>query len=460
MNLVWFRKDLRIIDNPALTEASKNGPFKAIFVSTPEQWRKHDMAPIQIDFLERHLNLLQNQLAELGIELVHIESHNFDDQINALHEYAKTHQINNIYANSELEVNESLRDKKILELGLSLKLLESDVIVPKGDILNGSGEMYKVFTPFRNTWLKYLVSHSVPICQFTNEHNESLPKQNTISFNTQKICSNKWPLVDVIFTSVINDFISDKLINYKHNRDIPAIKGTSGLSPYLAIGAISPKHLLLSVLARHPHILENSAADAFTWINELAWRDFYKHLLFHYPKLCKNQTFISKYNELQWKNNPEHFKLWCEGKTGYPIVDAAMRQLKKTGWMHNRLRMIVASFLTKDLLIDWKWGERFFMENLIDGDFSANNGGWQWAASTGCDAQPYFRVFNPITQSKKFDPTGQFIRMYIPELKDIPDKEIHFPHDYISRNGLSDKYYEPIVNHKDARIEALAFYKV
>lgn len=460
MNLVWFRKDLRIVDNPALTTASKNGPYKAIFISTPQQWHNHDMAPIQVDFIERHLNLLKNQLSTLGVELVHIEASNFDNQISSLLSYVKANDIQNVYANSEVEFNEQLRDKTIIDLGVSLNLMESDVIVPKGKVLNGSGEMYKVFTPFRNSWLKYLVANGCSICDYPHllQQNTSAPQY--IHFNANKSCSKKWPLVNVVYDSIIENFISNKLFSYSEQRDIPSVKGTSGLSPYIAIGAISPKYLLSQLLAHHPHILDNSAASEFTWINELAWRDFYKHLLFHFPDLCKSQTFVQKYNDLPWKNNDVHFKLWCQGNTGYPIVDAAMRQLINTGWMHNRLRMIVASFLTKHLLIDWRWGERFFMQHLLDGDLSANNGGWQWAASTGCDAQPYFRIFNPITQSKKFDPKGEFIRMYVPELKDIPDKEIHFPHEYLSRNGLSKKYVEPVVNHKDARVEALAFYRV
>lgn len=460
MNLVWFRKDLRIIDNPALTEASKNGPFKAIFISTPEQWHKHDMAPIQIDFLERHLNLLQSQLAELGVEFIHIEASNFDSQISSLSSYITANNIENVYANSEVEFNEQLRDKKIIDLGISITLSEADVIVPKGKVRNGSGEMYKVFTPFRNNWLKYLLANDCSICDYPHLLQQTTPVTQDIDINANKSCSKKWPLVNVVYDSIIENFISNKLFRYSELRDIPSVKGTSGLSPYIAIGAISPKYLLSQVLAHYPHILDNAAAGEFTWINELAWRDFYKHLLFHFPNLCKNQTFIQKYNDLPWKNNDLHFKLWCQGKTGYPIVDAAMRQLINTGWMHNRLRMIVASFLTKHLLIDWRWGERFFMQHLLDGDLSANNGGWQWAASTGCDAQPYFRIFNPITQSKKFDPKGDFIRMYVPELKDIPDKEIHFPHEYLARNRLSKQYVEPVVNHKDAREQALAFYKV
>ena len=207
-----------------------------------------------------------------------------------------------------------------------------------------------------------------------------------------------------------------------------------------------------------PNILDKQSGAEFAWLNQIVWRDFYRHLLYHYPNLCKHTNFNQKYDALDWPNNPFLFKAWCEGKTGYPIVDAAMRQLVQTGWMHNRLRMIVASFLTKHLLIDWRIGEAFFAKHLIDYDLANNNGGWQWAAGTGCDAQPYFRIFNPITQSQKFDPEGTFIRKYVPELNRFSNKDIHFPHKVIKSEKLN-VYWPAIVDHKTARQNALDFYK-
>ena len=231
---------------------------------------------------------------------------------------------------------------------------------------------------------------------------------------------------DEAIVAVVNRFISDKLADYQEYRDFPAIKGTSGLSPYLALGIVSAKQLLAQVQLHFPEVLENPSKAEFCWVNEIIWREFYRHLIVAYPKLCMGFNFNDKYDAVAWREDDSQFQAWCQGKTGYPIVDAAMRQLNKTGWMHNRLRMIVASFLTKHLLIDWRKGEHYFMSKLIDGDLASNNGGWQWAASTGCDAQPYFRVFNPITQSERFDPDGTFIRTYVPELKDVPAKHIHF----------------------------------
>ena len=193
----------------------------------------------------------------------------------------------------------------------------------------------------------------------------------------------------------------------------------------------------------------------------MIWREFYRHLLFHFPNLCQHKNFNAKYNNLPWPNNAQYIQAWQQGKTGYPIVDAAMRQLNQTGWMHNRLRMIVGSFLTKHLLVDWRLGEQYFMSKLIDGDLAANNGGWQWCAGTGCDAQPYFRIFNPITQSERFDACGDFIRKYVPELTDVPNQYIHFPHDYLAtQTHYSTMYCSPIVEHKEARSAALAFYQL
>jgi len=466
MNVIWFRKDLRIYDNPALTNATENGNCKAIYISTPDQWQLHYMAPIQADFIERHLNLLAEQLLELGIELEHIEATDFNDQTEQLLSYCQAHKIDNIYANSEVEINERDRDKKIHQAlnttNTSFHLFEADVIVSKGKVLNGDGEMYKVFTPFKNNWANYLTQHALNMSQPPTPLNATKNKSVTpekITLNTPKICSKKWPLSSEVYEKVIPSFLEKKHDEYKEYRDFPALKGTSGLSPYLAIGAISPKVLLFNVLQKYPHILENPKADVFCWLNELAWRDFYKHLIFHFPHLCKHQNFQTKYDGLIWRNTPEHYQAWCEGKTGYPLVDAAMKQLITTGWMHNRLRMVVASFLTKHLLIDWRLGESFFMKHLIDGDFSANNGGWQWAASTGCDAQPYFRIFNPIRQSERFDPDGSFIKKYLPELSEVPVKQIHFPHKYLASIGKASIYCEAIVDHKTARLDALALFK-
>jgi deoxyribodipyrimidine photo-lyase len=227
------------------------------------------------------------------------------------------------------------------------------------------------------------------------------------------------------------------------------------LSAYLAIGVISAQQAMARLQLEAGDSLWQEKSGAAVWLSELIWREFYKHILVAYPNLIKHQPFQQDTANIVWGNNPKWFQAWCEGKTGYPIVDAAMRQLNETGWMHNRLRMIVASFLVKDLQIDWRWGEAYFMSKLIDGDFAANNGGWQWAASTGTDAAPYFRIFNPVTQSERFDPKGEFIRLMVPELSKLNDKQIHWPHPL----PMSIQYVRPVVDHAKARLLTLAMFK-
>ncbi|MCE9679480.1 deoxyribodipyrimidine photo-lyase [Shewanella sp. AS1] len=458
--IYWSRRDCRLHDNPALTEALTQGATQALFISTPTQWQQQHLAPIKADFIERHLKQFATELAGVGLELIHLQARDFNEQQTLLKAFCQSHQIKTVLANSEPELDEINRDMQLIESGLDLKLYQCDTILQPGSVLNQQGQMFKVFTPFKQAWLKSVRGQGID-CVASPKRAAS-PVQvepDSLQLDFPKTDSSAWPLSEQVMTHVLPQFWQNKLLDYKNKRDFPGIKGTSGLSPYLAIGAISPRWLALQLIQRHPEVIEDTEHKAFAWLNELIWRDFYRHLLFHYPDLIKGDSFQAKYQSMQWLGSDEDFSAWCEGRTGYPIVDAAMKQLLRTGWMHNRLRMIVASFLTKHLLVDWHKGERFFMGQLIDGDFSANNGGWQWAASTGCDAQPYFRIFNPITQSQKFDPSGDFIRKYLPELAAVPDKEIHFPHAYLEKNGLTHLYCPPIVDHKRARLRALDWYK-
>ena len=461
-HLIWFRKDLRIQDNPALCEAVKHGVSRAVFISTPAQWKRHDLAPIQVNFILRHLEQLRCQLKSYGISLIHLRANRYDDQLTTLASYCQCNEIDTVYVNQQLELKENVRDKQASRYDLNLVSFSSETIVPLGDIVNKQGDMFKVFTPFKKTWLAHVQHHGVKVEKqpdfLTSVHSDNDSVQET--FDYPNVDSSHWPLSETVLNQVIPKFIQKKLHRYEQQRDYPALKGTSGLSPYLAIGAINSRYLANELIIHSPDVLDDQNHPHFSWLNELIWRDFYKHLLFHYPNLIRGDCFQTKYQQLNWPNNPAFFQAWCEGKTGYPLVDAAMRQLLHTGWMHNRLRMVVASFLTKHLLVDWRWGERFFMQHLIDGDFSANNGGWHWAAGTGCDAQPYFRIFNPITQSEKFDPQGEFIRKFLPELSDVPSKHIHFPHIYLEKTSQTEKYWPAIVEHKQARLDALGFYQV
>ena len=469
--LLWLRNDLRTHDNPALhyflsrnslNQHDSKVPAKAIFFVCKKQWQQHDWSPIKIDFIMRHAHDLVKELALLNIELELIELDNFTQQKTYLNSYCQQHNITEVVANSEVEFNEQQRDKALtLELkasGIPLTLFEADVIVPKGKVLNQSGIMYKVFTPFKRAWLTYVQQGGFEYLGKVS--NKSLAVNKTdVQEEEQKNISSTWPLASVFEQQILPTFYQKKISTYKLNRDIPSIKGTSGISPYLAAGVISPRYVLRLLLNKYPDLLVASDSEEFSWLNEIIWREFYRHLIFHEQRLCKHQCYKENYQDIEWHNDATLFEAWCQGRTGYPLVDAAMRQLNQTGWMHNRLRMVVASFLTKHLLIDWRLGEKYFMQHLIDGDLASNNGGWQWAASTGCDAQPYFRIFNPIRQSERFDPKGLFIRKYIPELANVSDKAIHFPHQFIEDNELNI-YWPAIVEHKEARLKALAFYKI
>ncbi len=461
--LLWLRNDLRTHDNPALhyflNHKKSEDVGKAIFFVSKTQWRQHHWSEIKIDFILRHAYSLIKELARIGIKLdiVHVDT--FKQQTKYIKEYCQQHAISEVVANAELEYNEQQRDTALIEQGVNLTLFESDVIVPKGKILTKSNTMFKVYTPFKRAWLKYLLSNGFEyLGKIQARENITATTKNNSDIDINNSPSKHWPLADEFEQEVLTQFINHKHKYYKEKRDIPSIKGTSGISPYLAAGVISPRYVLRLLLNHWPDLLLASDSENFCWLNEIIWREFYRNLLFHHPALSKHQCFKAKYQQVRWPNNPKHFEAWKQGRTGYPIIDAAMRQLNTTGWMHNRLRMLTASFLTKHLLIDWRWGEQYFMQQLIDGDLAANNGGWQWSASTGCDAQPYFRVFNPIRQSEKFDPYGKFIRIYLPELNAVPDKEIHFPHKYLEKHQL-DIYWPAIVEHGTARVEAIAFYQ-
>ncbi|OCQ22018.1 deoxyribodipyrimidine photolyase [Pseudoalteromonas luteoviolacea] len=456
--IFWFRRDLRLHGNEALIHAINNGAKEALFFMCEKQWQKHNTSEIQLDMLKRRVAYLGEELAKRGIKLTVLEGEDFKGLPNKLKHFVEQNAIAAIYANREYEINELHRDKACSELGIDLCLYDGDVLSPPGSIVTKGGEMFKVFTPFKKAWLSVNCGRIFPVGCRLEAIGSAIDwvKPEILASNGE---SDKWPIEDHVIEQVVTQFIYEKVHKYDVQRDIPSIKGTSGLSPYLALGIVSVSELIGRIQSETPDVLIRTKSAEFAYVNELIWREFYRHLMFVFPKLCKGFNFNEKYNAVNWLNQESQFKAWCEGKTGYPIVDAAMRQLNQTGWMHNRLRMIVASFLTKHLLIDWRWGEAYFMSKLIDGDLASNNGGWQWAASTGCDAQPYFRIFNPITQSEKFDPDGTFIRKYVHELESVPAKYIHFPHDYLSAFGETN-YSAPIVEHKAARERALAAFKV
>ena len=449
MELVWFRKDLRVNDNPALYQACLNGPTSAIYFVTPKQWQAHDVAPIQIDLMQRALNQLSMQLGKRGIVLHVIEADEFSDIPDSLASFCQHHQINNIYANSEIEINEITRDNAVREKlnTIPFNLYQADCLINPGEVLNLQGDMYKVFTPFKNYCLKML-RQSVNLQPYPIPIAQSKPVDNpAINITLDKKNSDAWPASESDAYQLIQDFIDFHVEDYHQHRDFPAKSATSQLGPCLALGIISAKQCVYYLLKAFPTLLDGNATGPFIWLNEILWREFYRHIMALNPKVGKGANYNAKANNIIWDNSTDNFKAWCEGTTGYPMVDAAMHQLNQTGWMHNRLRMVCASFLTKHLLIDWRRGERYFKQHLVDGDFASNNGGWQWAASTGCDSQPYFRIFNPTLQSKKFDPKGEFLRIYLQDRKKLNDKQIHEP-------------IKPIVDHKFARQRALNRFSV
>ncbi len=276
------------------------------------------------------------------------------------------------------------------------------------------------------------------------------------SLDNDPVDKRLWPAGEEAASDNLERFLRFRGRHYKQQRDFPNVRGTSELSPYLALGMISYRQCLQAVMSENSGHLADGDAGLTSWVNELIWREFYQHVAVGFPQVCRHQPFQEHTKQLRWRDDDKGFQAWCEGRTGYPIVDAAMRQLVTTGWMHNRLRMVTAMFLSKHLLIDWQRGEAFFMRHLIDGEFCANNGGWQWAASTGTDAAPYFRIFNPTTQSTRFDPEGEFIAHWLPELKSLPKKARHAPpQDMLNPTD----YPAPIVDHKAARQRALDAFK-
>ncbi|MCZ0741992.1 deoxyribodipyrimidine photo-lyase [Vibrio diabolicus] len=467
MILVWFRRDLRTLDHTALKAALDSGqPIVACFIATPEQWREHHMAPMQADLIARRLEYLNDELESLNVPFLYKEVPSFSDCTEVISEWAKTLEATSVMANIHYEVNERELDAQVSEAlashDIDFELFHDKCVHPPTTVLNKQGEYFKVFTPFKRAWLTQFQMPAVtkpqeqaPLSSKLLEQLEPIRFSSDFTFSYPRESSEDWFASTNDVLKQLREFARERSDAYKEDRDFPAIDGTSQLSPYLAIGALSPRQCIARLYAENQQndLTEGKA----TWLSELIWREFYQHLLVFEPKLVKGKGFIDWEDKIQWSYDEQAFERWKTGSTGYPIVDAAMRQLNQTGWMHNRLRMVVASFLTKDLHIDWRWGEAYFMSKLVDGDFAANNGGWQWSASTGCDGQPYFRIFNPISQGEKFDSDGQFVRHWVPEIKSVPNKYIHKPWTWEGFSLL--EYHKPMVDHKTEREITLRLFK-
>ncbi|GLQ00239.1 deoxyribodipyrimidine photo-lyase [Methylophaga thalassica] len=452
--LVWLRNDLRLDDNPAIAQAQQLGDIQVLFIATAKQWRQHDESDAKLGLKAASINDICQNLAKKGIAFTLIEVDYFADVADALLAFCQQNKIEAVWFQQETALDESRRDEQVsqtlLENHIECHALESDLLVPV-PVLTQKEEPYKVFTPYYRSWRTLLEDRARPPYDEPAKQGKAIKVKNINPDWAGKYRDDLWLAQETEILQKLQQFCQKKLKAYPDKRDYPAMPATSTLSPYLTLGRIGPRRLLHTIqyycAEQNLHWQDND------WLRELAWRDFYRQLLIHFPELNKEKPFKPETENLVWNDSESAYKAWCDGNTGFPIVDAAMRQLNQTGWMHNRLRMIVASFLTKLLFIDWRQGEKYFMQTLIDGEFAANNGGWQWSASTGCDAAPYFRVFNPQRQSEKFDPDGEFIRRFVPELKSLSAKQIHSP---TSAQRKEFGYPEPVVDYKKARQEAIS----
>lgn len=444
INLFWFRRDLRLNDNAGLYHALRSKkPVLCIFIFDTEiLYKLQNKEDKRIGFIHSALENLNQQLIEKGSSLLSLHG----KPLEVFKQLCQDFQIEEVFTNYDYEPTAIQRDKDVSDFlntqKISFSSFKDQVIFEKSEVTKEDGLPYTIFTPYSKKWkakLNEFYVKSYPTEKYFYNFYKINPLEilslENVGFknSNSKICELSG--VEVQIPNSIHqspDFIpkipEEIIKHYDETRDFPAIEGTSKLSVHLRFGTISIRELV-----RKANKLNE------TWLNELIWREFYMMILFHFPRVEKS-AFKPAYDRIPWRNNEEEFKAWCDGKTGYPIVDAGMRELNQTGFMHNRVRMITASFLVKHLLIDWRWGEAYFAEKLLDFDLSANNGGWQWAASSGCDAAPYFRIFNPSEQTKRFDAKLEYIRKWVPEFQDF-------------------SYPKPIVEHKFARNRVLEVYK-
>ncbi|MBF8746632.1 deoxyribodipyrimidine photo-lyase [Pseudomonas putida] len=467
MQLIWLRSDLRITDNTALSAACERGPTIALWLISPGQWHAHDDAPCKVDFWLRNLREMRQALDALNIPLLIRKIDTWDEAAATLLAVCRQHRIEAVHWNDEYGVNERRRDDavrtQLAGAGIQPHSYLDQLLLAPGTILTRSGGYFQVFGQFKRACLEHLhrslpalagkVRRQAPL----DIGSDPIPWQVDGFDKPADSLRELWPAGEQEAQARLTRFLDEVVEDYQRLRDLPAKPGTSQLSAYLAAGVISPRQCLHAALSSNRGEFDSGSEGVQTWVNELLWREFYKHILVGYPQVAQHRAFRPHTEALPWRDAPEDLKAWQEGRTGFPIIDAAMQQLLHTGWMHNRLRMLVAMFLSKNLLIDWRLGERHFMRHLIDGDLAANNGGWQWSASTGTDSVPYFRIFNPQSQSERFDPEGNFIRHWLPQLNSLDSKKIHAP--LMLADNLANTYHEPIVDLASSRRRALAAFK-
>lgn len=468
--LMWFRRDLRCDDNAALHAALSSS--QCVYCVFVYDTRILDALPSRHD---RRVEFIWQSVAELGRELAAAGG-----QLIMLHGAAQEEipriacalGVRAVYTNHDYEPQAVARDAAVAQAlqtaGIQFLTRKDHVIFEKDEVLTQGGTPFSVFTPYKNAWLKKLAPFyfkAYPVERYARHFAKAPGYERTLTLAEIGFASTNLRALGMAGGSaaahdLLDDFVK-RMARYRENRDYPAKKGPSYLSVHLRFGTVSIRALARAAWSGAGG---QNGEGAATWLSELIWRDFYFMILHHHPHVA-SRAFRPVYDAIRWPNDETLFAAWREGRTGYPVVDAAMRQINQTGYMHNRLRMIAASFLVKDLLVDWRWGEKYFADQLNDFDLAANNGGWQWAASTGCDAQPYFRIFNPVTQSEKFDAEGTFIRRYVPELKGCSNKTIHAPwlmtlHEQQAAGAVIGRDYPaPVVEHAAARLRALELFK-
>ncbi|PWY97937.1 hypothetical protein BCV70DRAFT_165980 [Testicularia cyperi] len=493
----------------------KGGNLVALFVLSPGDYKAHDRSPRRIDFVLRALASLKKQFDRLNIPFVVLTIEPRTAVVDRIFDLCKQWNVSQLTANIEYEVDELWRDANLVaqaeSKGVTVSLFHDCYVVPPGRVKTNDGRPYSVFSPWNRRWTD-AISKDMSLIEASPDpaaNDKAIHKDSTLGplFDLDKLgkeygipeqlsgfeCKDRdymaklWPVADDAPQRVLDNFMKGKggltvldspadepnskdvgayakesrLYRYSEGRNLMNENGTSRISPYLAAGLVSPRECLRRTKALTKNKLHvGRDSGAAMWNTEISFRDFYGHVLAAWPKVCMGHAFITKYENVRWETDAKTLEAWKEGKTGYPIVDAAQRQCMQQGYIHNRGRMITAMFLTKHLLHDWREGERHFSLNFIDQDFASNNGGWQWSASTGTDPQPYFRIFNPLSQSEKSDPNGDYIRHFVPELRNVKGKAIHDPYGRLTKAEFEKLGYpKPIVEHKEARERALRRYK-
>lgn len=485
IGLMWFRRDLRAADNAALHHALTTcQKVFCLFVFDKKILDALPSADRRVEFIRESLVDLDGQLATIGqshgqSKVSLIVQH--DHASAAVLAVASALGAQGVFANHDDEPQALSRDagieSQLTSKGIAFHSFKDHVVFERQEVLTLAGKPYTVFTPYKNAWLKKVTSEAgVPylkpypvraigaaLASPPAAFQHGVPTLQMLGFEKTNLSTLKIPTGSSGGQVLLTEFL-ERMSGYRDTRDFPAVKGPSYLGVHLRFGTVSIRHLAAQGLAAQQRGDEGAA----TWLSELIWRDFYAQILSNFPHAAE-QAFKPEYDRIDWLRGEEAtqlFKAWCDGRTGYPLVDAAMAQINQTGYMHNRLRMVTASFLVKDLGLDWRWGEKYFAEKLNDFDLSANNGGWQWAASSGCDAQPYFRIFNPTSQSEKFDADGKFIRRYVPVLAALQGKALHSPwlaspiELTAASVELGKNYPYPIVKHDEARALTLKRYEV